>query len=91
MPPANFDLRIIKYVEGKYAMGCFDSDRFKLKWRLIQRIYSFFGGLFTNDASKVGSFFIMKHFAHQMNRAESYSDISALKEKIILKGYKTLL
>lgn len=91
IPPTNFDKRIIKYVEDKYAMGCFDMDRFKLKWNLIHKVYSLFAQLFPNDASKTGSLFILKHFAHQTNNFRSYNDISELKQKIILKGYKTLL
>jgi hypothetical protein len=90
IPPIGFDVRILNYVQEKYALGCFDydispNDRFFV--RFYKRVCSFF----SKDPFQANSFFVMSKLYYQSGGLKKHKSYVKLRKDVALSGNKSYL
>jgi hypothetical protein len=90
IPPTDFDQRIIKYVQEKYAMGCFDYDANKSD-TIFVKLHKRICGWFFKDIFQANSFFVMSRLYYQSGGLKKHSSYLKLKREILFNGNKSYL
>lgn len=83
VPPAGFDERIIKYVQEKYSMGCFDfdvNDSENSLFKFCKKIYC----LLFKSSIQTNSFFILSKIYHYSGGIKKHGSYLNLKKQIQL-------
>jgi glycosyltransferase involved in cell wall biosynthesis len=88
VPPAGFDERIIKYVQEKHAMGCFDFDMLDSENIFIKFYKKVYSHLF-KGAFQANSFFVLSKLYHHSGGLKKYRNYLNLKKEILLRENKS--
>ena len=84
-PPSGFDVRILKHIQEKYAMGCFDFET-NVADNILKIIYKKLCGLFCKDFFQANSFFVLNKLYYQVGGLKKNNNYIKLKKQILLNG-----
>lgn len=90
IPPVGFDERILNFVQGKYALGCFDYDVNPYDG-IFTRLYKNVCSLFLKDTFQADSFFVLNKLYYQLGGFKEHNSFVKLKKEVVLRGNKSYL
>ncbi|MBI3518498.1 MAG: hypothetical protein HY062_03965 [Bacteroidetes bacterium] len=85
IPPSGFDIRILKHIQEKYSMGCFDFETSESD-NIFKIMYKKLCGLLCKDFFQANSFFVLNKLYYQVGGLKKNNNYIKLKKQVLLNG-----